>query len=170
MSITQRVSLPRLKLWACQCGEPCVIYKINVVLTLATIRRVAHLSDIPYVLNNQHLGGGADNSPAQLELGKTMSRSILKFVTEGDPTGSPGGLTEWPGAFEGISKKEIKQNSTPSKFSLQIFGGPYGTQPVTVDKEARSKLSDAGQAVAAEKLFERCEFINSDTVREEIGV
>ena len=99
-----------------------------------------------------------------------MSRSILEFVTDSKPAGSVGGVTDWPGAFEGISKKKIKQSSSPSRISLQLFGGPYGTQPVTVEKEAKSKLSDAEQAVASEKLFERCEFINSDVVREEAGV
>ncbi|RYP24944.1 hypothetical protein DL765_000172 [Monosporascus sp. GIB2] len=47
--------------------------------------RVAHLSDIPYVLNVQHLGGGADNSAAQLELAQSISRRIAKFVTSGFP-------------------------------------------------------------------------------------
>ena len=139
-------------------------------LILTMVRRVAHLSDVPYVLNSQRIGAKGDNSRSQLELGKLMSRSILKFVHDGDPVRKDGAATKWPSAFEGISEKELKKSSGPSKVNLHIFGGPYGNQPVTVAKKAKGTLSDAEQAVASEQLFERCNFINSDAVREEIGV
>ncbi|KAI0134986.1 alpha/beta-hydrolase [Daldinia grandis] len=129
--------------------------------------RVAHLSDIPYVLNIQSLGGGADNSGAQLELAKTMSRSIVKFVTSGSPDGGSEG---WPAAFDGVTKDELKRDF-PSRFALKLFGGPYGDAAIPLRKdEGEAAGTAAEQAVKWEKLFERCEFINSEKVREESGV
>nr|AIF75063.1 carboxylesterase [Daldinia eschscholtzii] len=129
--------------------------------------RVAHLSDIPYVLNIQRLGGGADNSPTQLELAKTISRSIVKFVASGIPDGGPEG---WPAAFDGVTKGELKREF-PSRIALKLFGGPYGNAAVSLKKDANEAEGTAAeQAVKWEKLFERCEFINSEKVREENGV
>ncbi|OTA63162.1 alpha/beta-hydrolase [Hypoxylon sp. EC38] len=131
--------------------------------------RVAHLSDIPYVLNIQRLGGGADNSAAQLDLAKTMSRSIVKFVTSGTPEGGHGNTDEWPAAFTGVTEEELKCEF-PSKVSLKLWGGPYGNLPVSVGKENPAVMTEAEKAVAWEKVFERCEFINSEKVRQESGV
>ncbi|KAI1652711.1 alpha/beta-hydrolase [Daldinia decipiens] len=129
--------------------------------------RVAHLSDIPYVLNIQRLGGGADNSVFQLELAKTMSRSIAKFVTSGSPDGGSEG---WPAAFDGVTEEEFKTDF-PSRFTLKLFGGPHGNAVVSLRKGENEAASTAAeQAVKWEKLFERCEFINSEKVREESGV
>jgi carboxylesterase type B len=128
--------------------------------------RVAHLSDIPYVLNNQGL---MDHSGPQLKLSRMISRSIARFANAGSPKGSVGGVEAWPAAFEGVSKKELMTES-PSKLSLELFGGPFGTRPVTISKDSEGEVSEAKQAVAWEKLFERCEFINSNKVRGEIGV
>ncbi|KAI2471288.1 alpha/beta-hydrolase [Annulohypoxylon bovei var. microspora] len=131
--------------------------------------RVAHLSDIPYVLNNQHLGGGADNSAPQLELSKMMSRNIVKFVTSGTPGGGDGGAEAWPPAFAGVTEEELKKEF-PSKISLKLFGGPYGNAPVSVSKDGNEVTTEAEQALRWEKMFERCEFLNSEKVREESGV
>jgi hypothetical protein len=132
--------------------------------------RVAHLSDIPYVLNVQNLQGGADNSAAQLELSKTVSRSIAKFVNTGNPEGEGSGVEDWPSAFYDATKKDLRKEF-PDSISLELFGGPYGTQPVTVKKGGdKNDASDTEKALYWAKLFERCEFINSEKVREESGV
>lgn len=126
--------------------------------------RVAHLSDIPYVLNSQSLGGGADNSPDQLALSAAISRRIVRFVTSSEPD------EEWSPAFAGVAEENTKDR-LPSSISLQLFGGPYGNRLVTVREhpgEDDGPTTEAEKAVAWEKLFERCNFINSAEVREEI--
>ncbi|KAI1810425.1 alpha/beta-hydrolase [Poronia punctata] len=149
--------------------------------------RVSHLSDIPYVLNIQHLEGGADNSDEQLELSKKVSRRIVSFVTSGPASPHPSSEKrnnsvenrKWPAAFRRCSRDEIKMEH-PSKISLELFGGPYGSVPVSVAKTAEVEVTeevevtasrkDAQQALELEKIFQRCEFINSEAVRREIGV
>ncbi|KAI1383622.1 alpha/beta-hydrolase [Hypoxylon trugodes] len=122
--------------------------------------RVPHLSDIPYVLNNQHLGGGADNSAPQLELSKSISRDIVRYVNSGIPSKGDGPTT-WPAAFAGLSKEELEKEF-PSKISLQLLGGPYANTAVSVNRDDKeTATTDAEQAVRWEKMFERCEFINS---------
>lgn len=123
--------------------------------------RVAHLSDIPYVLNAQRLGGGADNSAAQLELSKTVSRSIAGFVTSSNGP--------WPLAFADAAKGEFEEEF-PSRLSLQVFGGPHGNDLVPLAKDGKVTATEAEKAVSWERLFERCEFINSAKMREETGV
>lgn len=124
--------------------------------------RVAHLSDIPYVLNTQRLGGGADNSAPQLALAREVSRSIARFVAASD-------LEEaWPLAFSGVEEGDWA-SEFPNKVSLNVFGGPYGGARVTARK-GEAAVGEAERAVEWEKLFERCEFINSVKVREETGV
>lgn len=123
--------------------------------------RVAHLSDIPYVLNVQRLGGGPDNSAAQLDLSKIVSRSITGFVTSSSEP--------WQLAFADVTKEESGEEF-PSRVSLQVFGGPYGNGLVSLAKDGEVTATEAEGAVSWERLFERCEFINSAKVREETGV
>ncbi|PWY80821.1 alpha/beta-hydrolase [Aspergillus sclerotioniger CBS 115572] len=122
--------------------------------------RVAHLSDIPYVMNNGNVGGGADNSPEQMELSQLVSRRVIGFAHDGRPG------EEWPAAFLGGSEELPKES--PGRVSIQVFGGPV-PGPVTVRKDA-SDATAAEQAVLWEKLFDRCEFINSVQMRAEAGV
>lgn len=126
--------------------------------------RVSHLSDVPYVLNVQQLGGGADNSEAQLELARSISRDVIAFVTS-NTFEEP-----WPTAFKGVSRGDMEADF-PGRLSLQVFGGPYGNTVVTVDKDGDGDdVSQAEEAVRREKLFQRCELINSAKVRAETGV
>lgn len=131
--------------------------------------RVAHLSDIPYVLDVAHLGGGADNSASQLELGKSISRAFLRFVTEGPRGRKPSSAEEWPAALEGVNERDMKRDF-PNTFSMQLFGGPYGNRSVTVSGKSKGSETEADKAVRWEKLLERCSFINSAKMREEAGV
>ncbi|KAK6199659.1 hypothetical protein LQW54_010043 [Pestalotiopsis sp. IQ-011] len=127
--------------------------------------RVSHLSDIPYVLNSRKVNLG-DNSPSQLELSKTVSRSMARFITTGETD------EEWPVAFGQVVDgehvaKELK-NEFPSEISLQLMrsDGPLSvTAHAAHDKQAASELE-----LGFKKLLERCEFINSETVREQTSV
>lgn len=134
--------------------------------------RVAHLSDIPYVLNTHRLGGGADNSAAQLKLAKIISRSIMKFVTSTSLVGdSHGGIEAWPPAFENVTKAELLEADFPSTLTLALFGGHDLSIPVTINKDYGSQTDalEASRAIGREKVFERCGFINSQKVVDEAG-
>lgn len=132
--------------------------------------RVSHLSDIPYTLNNQQLSGGADNSAAQVALSKLFSRRIVKFIISGAPDHDGNDKDAWPPAFAGLTRQGLK-DEYPRQISFKLTGGPYGERPVTITQPP-SKLSstEADDAAYWEKLLERCEFINSPTVRMESGV
>lgn len=131
--------------------------------------RVAHLSDIPYVLNTQQLAGmGTDNSAAQRAQATYVSRKIARFVTCGSPDDDNDGAT-WDDAFTNATGKEW-EGEFPRRLALQLFGGPHGNEQVVLRKEDESAGTEAELAVRWEKLFQRCEFINSDGVRKETGV
>ncbi|KAJ5083912.1 hypothetical protein NUU61_008491, partial [Penicillium alfredii] len=127
-------------------------------------------SDIPYVMNSAHLEGGSDNSAAQKALGRAVSRAIASFVAGGTPESTgEGRVRVWPGAFDGATAKEWAEDA-PSRLTLQLFGGPYGTRPVTVsDGSDPDAATTAEKAVYWEKVLTRCEFINSRRVRDEAG-
>lgn len=65
--------------------------------------RVAHLSDIPYVMN-ENVAAGGDNSLAQQEFSAQLSGSVAAFAWTGDPTVATAVkganfLMDWPVAF-----------------------------------------------------------------------
>ncbi|KAJ5173918.1 Carboxylesterase type B [Penicillium coprophilum] len=130
---------------------------------------VAHLSDIPYLFVNDHLGAGADNSDDQLALARDFSRTIIQFV---HPKASDDRLQSWPPAFS----KDFAKPSTgdvPSHISLQLFGGPHGSVPTTCSEDTGADMeamTDAEKALHWENLFSRCAFLNSQQFREEAGV
>ncbi|KAL3478698.1 Alpha/Beta hydrolase protein [Aspergillus californicus] len=132
---------------------------------------VAHLSDIPYLFNNDHLEAGADNSDAQLALAREFSRTIIQFV-HGSPKGADNHLQSWPPAFSNDFSKS-STGDVPSHISVQLFGGPHGSGPTTcsegngADMEA---MTDAGKALHWERLISRCAFLNGRQFREQAGV
>ncbi|KAJ0418859.1 Alpha/Beta hydrolase protein [Aspergillus carlsbadensis] len=145
---------------------------------------VAHLSDIPYLFNNDQLGAGADNSDAQLALGRDFSRAIVKFVHADD---NDDGLDLfWPPAFAFSDHDHHHPISSgaaggvgPGHLSVQVFGGPHGSGPIRCAAAAAAKGTegDDGRVLAAaekaldwERLFSRCAFINGAQFREEAGV
>lgn len=136
--------------------------------------RVSHLSDIPYVLNNQQLSGGADNSIEEIELSKVISRRIAHFVSFGTPNGATNEIEDWPPAISWASRGHSELDY-PNKLSFKVFGyngGPNRSRTVTIDRipQNNTTLGKGEQSVYWEKLFERCGFINSQTVRMESGV
>lgn len=131
--------------------------------------RVAHLSDIPYVLNVQKLGGGCDNSADQLALAKHVSQAIVRFVIHGSPEGNPR-IENWPDAFSGMANQDFGKEN-PEELSFHIFGGPHGFNPVKTGANLdRSALDDIESSVDWERVLERCAYINSAQVRAEAGI
>ena len=125
--------------------------------------RVAHLSDIPYVMNEDVAAGG-DNSPSQKELSALLSGSVAAFAWTGDPTATKGAkaLKGWPVAFD-------KGGQGPEKLEVYVVGGEHGSGASTATRGGGgTEGSQRDKAVAWEKLIERCAFINSIT--EELGV
>ena len=126
--------------------------------------RVAHLSDIPYLMN-ENVAAGGDNSPAQQELSAQLSGSVAAFAWTGDPTAAAAkgakGLKDWPVAFG-------KGQQGPEKVKVFVVGGEQGSGAATATTGGGSEGSKRDKAVAREKVIERCAFINSIT--QEIGV
>ncbi|KAL4766996.1 Alpha/Beta hydrolase protein [Aspergillus nidulans var. acristatus] len=136
---------------------------------------VAHLSDIPYLFYNDHLGASADNSDTQLVLARAFSWTIIQFV-HGTSEGVGDRLQSWPPAFSNDFSKS-STGDMPSHISLQLFGGPHGSvstrcsEGVEADMEADVEaMTDAEKALYWEKLFSYCAFINGQQFREEAGV
>lgn len=130
--------------------------------------RVSHLSDIPYVMNNLVAAGG-DNSPEQLKLASLVSGSVAAFAHTGDPTKSLGrvAMSDWPEAYSVLRDQGLNEEH-PAGLTVQVIGGEFGTGPATVFRSGKADSSARELALEREKLFERCEFINS--IQEEIGV
>ena len=130
--------------------------------------RVSHLSDIPYLMNEDVAAGG-DNSPYQQDLSALLSGSVVAFAYSGDPTISRGRtFKDWPVAYSDQSVQALSKEH-PQEVSLYIVGGSQGSGPATMSSGTGSQVkSDREKALAWENVIERCGFINS--VLEEIGV
>lgn len=130
--------------------------------------RVSHLSDIPYILNEDVAAGG-DNSADQRELSALLSGSAAAFAHTGDPTVSKGRtFNDWPIASSDQSRQALG-SEYPEELSLYVIGGPHGSGPAAVtSRKGGGAVSEREKALAWEKVIERCHFINS--IQEEIGV
>ena len=127
--------------------------------------RVAHLSDIPYVMN-WNVAARGDNSLAQRQLSAQVSGSFAAFAWTGDPTAvrrvkGAKALKDWPVAFS-------KGQQGPEELKVFIIGGEHGSGAATASIRGGGGGSQRDKAVAWEKVIERCAFINSIT--EEMGV
>ncbi|KAL8706320.1 MAG: hypothetical protein Q9201_000639 [Fulgogasparrea decipioides] len=130
--------------------------------------RVCHLSDIPYMLNEDVAAGG-DNSRAQRELSAMLSGSAAAFAHTGNPSSSNGHVfKEWSIAYPDRSKQTLAKEQ-PEGMNIYVVGGSEGSGPAHIASGRQSDGSgEREKALAWEKLFERCSFINS--IQEEIGV
>lgn len=130
--------------------------------------RVCHLSDIPYILN-EDVAAGADNSPAQRDLSAFLSGSAAAVAYTGNPSSSNGRVfKDWRIAFPDQSRRALAQEH-PDQMSVYIVGGPAGSGPANVAAGGGSDTAgEREQGLAGQKLFERCGFINS--IQDEIGV
>ena len=128
--------------------------------------RVSHLSDIPYILNEDVAAGG-DNSPAQRALSTLLSGSAAAFAYTGSPTTSGGRtLQNWPIAYPDQSRQALSK-VYPEKLNLYVVGGSQGSGPATI-ASGSGATSAREKALAWERVIERCSFINS--ILGEIGV
>ncbi len=130
--------------------------------------RVSHLSEIPYILNEDVAAGG-DNSAAQRALSALLSGSAAAFAYTGDPNISRGKtLNNWPRAYPDQSRQALSTEH-PQKLTLYVVGGPLGGGPATIASQQGTQIVSAlEKALAWERIIERCSFINS--IQEEIGV
>ena len=130
--------------------------------------RVSHLSDIPYLMNENVTFGG-DNDWPQEALSALMSGSAAAFAHTGDPTSSRGQvLGFWPTAYAGQTG-EVLNSDYPEELNLYVIGGPYGTGAARlIPQQTHTRFSKREQALAWEKVIDRCHFINS--IHAEIGV
>lgn len=130
--------------------------------------RVCHLSDIPYMLNEDVAAGG-DNSAAQRELSALLSGSAAAFAHTGNPSDSDGRVfKDWPLAYPDRIEQVLAKEH-PENLSIYIVGGPAGSGPANIAPERMGGTAgERERALAGEKLIERCNFINS--ILEEIGV
>ena len=127
--------------------------------------RASHLSDIPYMLNEQVAAGG-DNSREQQELSALLSGSAASFAHTGDPTNSRGEvLQDWPLAFQNTSHCAAEH---PEEIIVNVVGGPQGSGFGRVSGSGLDAMSAREKALKWEKINERCGFFNS--ILEEIGV
>ena len=127
--------------------------------------RVCHLSDIPYLMNEDVAAGG-DNSAAQRDLSDLLSGSAAAFAYTGDPARGQT-FKDWPVAYSGLSKQALT-SEYPEKLNLYIIGGPEGNGPAEVGPGHASTKGSRSQALEWDKLLERCNFWNS--IQDEIGV
>ena len=122
--------------------------------------RISHLSDIPYLLNEDVAAGG-DNSAPQRELSALLSGSISAFANRGDPTISRGPtFKDWPVAYSDQSAQTLR-SEYPEQLNLYVVGGPVGSGPAMMTSGMGSGASARDRAVAWEKVIDRCGFINS---------
>jgi len=130
--------------------------------------RVSHLSDIPYLMN-ENVDAGGDNSAAQQDLSTLLSSSAAAFAYSGDPTVSRDRtFKDWPIAYQDQSKQTLSKDR-PEDLNLYVVGGPQGSGPATTSGKSGGEAdTERGKALAWEKLIERCSFINS--IQDEIGV
>ncbi|SPQ21482.1 71117122-090b-44f1-9b5e-52a02fb6a7c1 [Thermothielavioides terrestris] len=158
---------------------------------------VAHGSDTNYIFNGVFPeGGGQSLSPADERLAAAMAGSFIRFAYTGNPAGEDGedaSLGPWPEAFpagpEGGQQDGVE---------ILVVGGPLGTGSVRLAGQAAAREGAGGseegmqipivgadgslevremgtkeaaerqRLLEAERLLERCEFINSLT--EKIGI
>ena len=123
--------------------------------------QIAHTSDIPYFFNEDLVGG--DNSKSALQLSAKVSSSYSAFATFGNPS-TPD--FDWPVAWRG----QGGGNAT-----VFVVGGPYGSGPASLEPTQGAAAGRAltgngrnatsyyqrSEALAQEKLVERCAFIDT---------
>ncbi|KAL8775191.1 MAG: hypothetical protein Q9203_001100 [Teloschistes exilis] len=154
---TQGMAIPNVRLYSMDQTKYEPILKYMNVLQW----RVCHLSDIPYRLNEDVAASG-DYSRDQRELSAMLSGGAAAFAHTGNPSSSNGYVFEdWPVAYPDRSKQTLPRNSLCG-MDIYSIGGPKGSGPVHIASGGRSDGSgERENALAWEKLCERCSFVNS---------
>lgn len=145
---------------------------------------VSHLSDVPYFFN-EALPAPGENRPADFALAAQYSGSFAAFAHRGNPV-KKGSVTfqEWPEAYSAIANEETTvliiggpygtgpatvgpttSHESHHRGALEqgkqvVFGGLGRSGPAAT--RGRSHTWEArGEAFEAEKLIERCAYIES---------
>ena len=100
-----------------------------------------------------------------------MNRSIARFAAHRSPE-EPGHDGTWPAAFASTAVAEALRDEFPGRLTLKLFGGPHHNASMTIGKpgSGSAAATKSEGALEWEKLFRRCEFINSENVRAEADV
>ena len=121
---------------------------------------ISHLSDIPYLMNEDVAAGG-DNSAGQQELSALLSGSIAAFAKTGNPTISNGPVfRDWKIAYRDQIDQTLR-SEIPEELNVYVVGGALGSGPARMESGMGSGASARDRAVAWEKVVDRCGFINS---------
>ena len=131
--------------------------------------RVSHLSDIPYVFNEDVAAGG-DNSRPQRELSALLSGSFSAFAHSSNPTTAQAGrsFNDWPLAYGGQTAQSLSR-SEPDAIELLVIEGVESSGPAVAGLLTNDTVaSERQRGVDWEKIVERCGYINS--ILDEIGV
>lgn len=75
-------------------GQPVYAYRFSYVATAVGGTQAYHATDIPFFFDTQAIKYGAQTSPRDDQMGRTISAYLVNFVKTGDPNGR--GLTGWP--------------------------------------------------------------------------
>ncbi|KAK7471237.1 hypothetical protein VKT23_002645 [Stygiomarasmius scandens] len=143
---------------------PVFLYEFNQTIYVSFLESidlpglgVIHTSDLPYVYANietYNVTGTIHATPSDFALVEQVSRTWSTFVNTGAPSLSgKNTLQGWEGSYQsGASMLDA---------SLYIIGG---------SSSGMSTLEGEGskQAVAVQKLKERCEFLNRDDIIEQL--
>jgi carboxylesterase type B len=142
---------------ASQVGGPSVfIYELNQTALAAGLAAqgfpnlgISHIADVVYIFDEV---SKFTDSPADELLAKQMSGSWSSFATSGQPSSASGTtIPGWTPAFA---------SSSDSPELMVIGGGDPGM----------TGLQGANDMIAREQLVERCAFINSVEVQNELGM
>ncbi|WP_242186711.1 carboxylesterase family protein [Sphingomonas sp. CARO-RG-8B-R24-01] len=75
-------------------GVPVYAYRFSYVAASLQHPGADHASDIPFFFDNAAIKYGAQTTPRDVAMGRTISGYIARFAKTGDPNGA--GLAEWP--------------------------------------------------------------------------
>ncbi|KAH6633944.1 Alpha/Beta hydrolase protein [Chaetomium sp. MPI-SDFR-AT-0129] len=135
------------------------------------VGNAVHGSDTPYLFNGVYPEG--EISEEDKALSRQFAGAFVRFAHGGNPEGERKGeaFDAWPEAFtKSPTEGEVVGQEKDESVRFLVVGGPFGTRSYKVNAESEdqeygemgSKEAGEGEKVLeAEKLIERCRFINS---------
>jgi para-nitrobenzyl esterase len=109
-------------------GVPVWDYRFSYVADSVGQPGAQHATDIPFFFDNAAIKYGAQTTPKDVAMGKTISAYIVNFAKTGDPNGS--GLPAWPKydpASDALMDFSVAGKAEPGK-------DPWGAE---IDQEVR---------------------------------
>jgi len=123
---------------------------------------VSHFSDIPYVFDE--VAGFNTSTVADVNTGSEMSGSWTRFSATGAPSAASGNgtLRGWLPAFEPIANSHGGNSSCDGVDDLEVFA-------IGGDEAGSVDISKDTQHQGLQRVLERCSFLESAGVFEQIG-